>query len=526
MAQLPALIVSGDFLPGGGPLNGRRWAGQQLLRLWGQAAGDDPITLLLADPADPSPYAAVLQQAGHSGGLQALPFIHPQPLAAVGGLFLADASIGRWAQWRQPVGQASFSLIGQIHTICTPPAMGQIQELATEPLAPWDALICSSSAGKAVVEALLLDREQQLVQRGGADPEQLRRQRPQLPVIPLPIPVASLQAGLPARDQARSRLGIEPEAHVLLWLGRLSLLTKLDPAPLYRLLEPLAQQLPGPLVLIECGPDDTEQQASHFNDLRRLCPNVRFLRLGGAEPVAEAVKAAALAAADVGCFLVDNLQETFGLAVAEAMAAGLPIVASNWDGYRDLVRHGVDGFLVPTRFAASAAGASFPLAWQQLTGLLPYPLVAGAMAQLVQLDLGQVSAALHTLLHSPALARAMGAAARRQAASRFAEDVVMAAYQQLFADLAERRRLAPPAAGASKPPSLALDPVRAFAGYPSQPPLPDLAAMAEEPSLAALPPALRAGRASLWQLIRQALPAEGQARFLHDLLRKHTGAHG
>ena len=44
--------------------------------------------------------------------------------------------------------------------------------------------------------------------------------------------------------------------------------------------------------------------------------------------------------------------------------------------------------------------------------------------------------------------------------------------------------------------------------------------------MAALPPALLAGRASLWQLIRQALPAEGQARFLHDLLRKHTGAHG
>ena len=40
--QLPALIVSADFLPGGGALNGRRWAGQQLLRTWARLAGSDP----------------------------------------------------------------------------------------------------------------------------------------------------------------------------------------------------------------------------------------------------------------------------------------------------------------------------------------------------------------------------------------------------------------------------------------------------------------------------------------------------
>ena len=38
-----------------------------------------------------------------------------------------------------------------------------------------------------------------------------------------------------------------------------------------------------------------------------------------------------MAASDMALFLVDNLQETFGLAVAEAMAAGLPVVASDWD---------------------------------------------------------------------------------------------------------------------------------------------------------------------------------------------------
>ena len=34
LRSLPVLITSGDLLPGGGELNGRRWAGQQLLRCW------------------------------------------------------------------------------------------------------------------------------------------------------------------------------------------------------------------------------------------------------------------------------------------------------------------------------------------------------------------------------------------------------------------------------------------------------------------------------------------------------------
>ena len=87
--------------------------------------------------------------------------------------------------------------------------------------------------------------------------------------------------------------------------------------------------------------------------LRRSCPSVKFQRMGGSEPVSEQLKHQALAAADLAVSLVDNTQETFGLSVAEAMAACLPVVASNWNGYRDLIRQGVDGFLVPSRWSST-----------------------------------------------------------------------------------------------------------------------------------------------------------------------------
>ena len=108
-----------------------------------------------------------------------------------------------------------------------------MQDLVTEPVQPWDALICSSFAGRDAVEQVLDAREEQLQWRTGAAAARLRAQRPNLPVIPLPLPPESLEPFSLNKLQARQQLGIASDHAVVLWLGRLSLLTKIDPWPTY-----------------------------------------------------------------------------------------------------------------------------------------------------------------------------------------------------------------------------------------------------------------------------------------------------
>ena len=178
-------------------------------------------------------------------------------------------------------------MIGQIHAISTPAAIEQIQDLVTEPLEAWDAVFCSSTAGRNVVLRLMEDREDQLLSRCGGNRQVLQARHPQLPMIPLALPADQIARSLPTLELARQQLGLASDDPVVLWLGRLSMLTKSDTWPEYRILQRAAERLGRSITLVECGPDESEAQAQHFAQLRSLCPDVHFLRLGGDHPVSE-----------------------------------------------------------------------------------------------------------------------------------------------------------------------------------------------------------------------------------------------
>ena len=520
-ADLPALLMVPDLLPGGGPLNGRRWAGQQLLQLWLLLAQGREVPLLVADPAFAGQVQDLMRSWGSSSSCRSIGFASASELSSCGGLLVPDPSIGLWSLWRDAhVAPAAFSLIGQIHTLCTTGAMVRLEEITSENVFAWDSLICSSTAGREVVQSVLAQREDRQSRRAGVSAKSLRQHRPQLPVIPLPMPVEELQSVLPERSVARTALGLPHDADVVLWLGRLTLLSKSDQAPTYRILDDLASQRQRPLILLELGPDDNVEGAAALKRLRGCFRHLLFRRLGGENPVTEDVKYQALAASDIGLSLVDNVQETFGQSVVEMMAAGLPVVLSDWDGYRDLVQNGCHGFLVPSRWAEVSSSLSVNLGWNHRVGLDSYPAVAGGLAQMVQLDLAVARDCIATLLKHVHLRQSMGAAAARWAREQFDRSVVADRYRDLLVELGERRAQASEDWHHRSMPPLALDPVRCFKPFASssngQAFVNELAV--SDPSLRQ---ALQDQRLPLWKLLASHLGPHQQSLLLQALEQKH-----
>ena len=205
-----------------------------------------------------------------------------------------------------------------------------------------------------------------------------------------------------------------------------------------------------------------ESDHRRYKDAARChAPDVPVHFLDGKNP--EVVRCC-WAAADLFLSLVDNPQETFGLAPVEAMAAGLPVVVSDWDGYRYTVSDGVEGFRVPTLAPANARQGE-QLALQHDQGLLSYQDYVGAVAQHVAIDTEAAAAAIKCLAEDPALRQRMGEAGCQTVKQRLDWPVVARLHHELYSELAERRRAGQECSGLETQHPLRGDPFRDFAPF-------------------------------------------------------------
>ena len=189
-----------------------------------------------------------------------------------------------------------------------------------------------------------------------------------------------------------------PPGRKLLFVGRLERRKGLPVA--LRAFADLATKLPDLTMLVIGEGPDREAVDELPDDLRGRVSMLGYLH-GEALPTYHA-------AADV--FIASATgQESFGIVLIEAMAAGLPVVASDIPGYREVVRAGVEGLLVPPG------------------------------------DPGALSESLLTILQNPALAMRFASAGRKRARVFSWESVIgklEAAYDEALRTPRFRRSIA------------------------------------------------------------------------------------
>ena len=351
----------------------------------------------------------------------------------MGGLHAIRARHAR-APW--PITAVTHSLNGR-------DVIDHAVRLSHAGMAPYDAIFCTSRDGLGAMRRLL---------DGGAAIAG-RRFEGQLIHLPLGIDEDLLDAG-GDRARGRAKLRIPPDAVVLLALGRMTPAQKMDLGPLCRVVaRDVVPRSVRPVVLLLAGGATPQELklAKGAVDANGLADRVRLYANFPTDQ-----KADLLAASDVLVSPVDNTQETFGLSLLEAMAAGLPVVASRFDGYKDLVEDGVDGFLVDTWWSEHDVVAEW------------FDLMDGDVAQLFQaqsvaVDLGQLADRLVRLVGDVGLRERMGAAGRAKVCRDYTWQAVVRRYENAWAGLrleAERAGVAPAGANLYN-----LGPTAVFAGY-------------------------------------------------------------
>jgi D-inositol-3-phosphate glycosyltransferase len=394
--------------------------------------------------------------------------LNHRAISARGTLFRGQAKIGDLAWQRRQTNERAYSLVGLVHSLAPQAMRAYTAEAVTSPVEPWDALICTSPAVERHLRTLLEETSDYMTARFAGPDAQRQLPLPHLPVIPLGIDVAAFAARGEAsrRREAREYFGVAEDAFALLWVGRLSFFEKAYPQAMFAAAEETARRTGRAVEFLMAGwfPDG-DQGRGHWEAAATLyAPSVKVRFLDGNDSrVLERI----WAASDVFVSLVDNIQETFGITPVEAMAAGLPVVVSDWDGYRATVRHGVTGFRIPTMMAPGGTGKQ--MAQRHALGMDSYQIYVAQVAAHVAVNVRAAADALTALATDTALAARMGAAAAVHARQTFDWPVVIAQYAALFEELGAIRQSASAyeADSATRANPVRNDPFGAFASFAS-----------------------------------------------------------
>ncbi len=365
-----------------------------------------------------------------------------------------------------------FPITGSTHSLSYARYMPLFLQHCWAGTSPRDAIFATSRAAVNMLTNTFSGLSEQYGGRGASLPVPRVEHVPLGIALPPEVPSGDTpshgqhaQTFAVVRTETRAVLGAAERDVVLLVFARISHFSKLDVLPLLRALQRLFREADAIAAervhVVLAGflrPDDSTP------DTLQGLAQALGVRMHVVANPSDSDRDALYAAADIFVSPVDNIQETFGLTLLEAGAAGLPVVASDFDGYRDLVLHGETGLLVPT-LGPGEGGTD------DVDGMANLLFDSATHLQLAQRTVVEVAAladALRTLLRAPALRREMGKRARQHVRMRYGWNTVLESYLACWEKL-NAVPLKPEEEDALRSARHPLHPVyaRQFSGYPS-----------------------------------------------------------
>jgi glycosyltransferase involved in cell wall biosynthesis len=235
------------------------------------------------------------------------------------------------------------------------------------------------------------------------------------------------------KNKSRRELGLPAGKVIILYFGRFSASDKADIFPLLFAFKNLLSKNKN-IFLVLAGKNFQGNYAARLkqagNDLGIL-HNIKFFLNPSQEE-----KYSLYAASDIFVSPSDSLQESFGLTVIEAMAAGLPAVVSDWDGYRDIVIHNKTGFRVPTYWIKCDRRVSEASYLYQDNIQLEHL----SLGQSVCVDVNKMIEYLSLLIKRKDLRLKFGHSAREKVHKYYDWSVVIPRYEALWNTLMDKAR--------------------------------------------------------------------------------------
>ena len=459
-----ALFYASDgYRPADKGINGRRVAGESFLKGFLRHAEVEEFVILAKTTTEAEEVAVLVRELRPAIPLRSVGLHRPARMAPVTQLYFPAANFASEAWRRADMGSGAWTISGITHTTSTMGIMQGFLDLRMAPVMDWDAVICTSRAVRAAVATQMDLIDLHIRARFRCEPPA----RPMLPVIPLGVHAEDFARDDAARADLRARLGCGPDDVVFATIARLTPHEKFDPLPVFLAMQAAQRQLqPGQkLHVVFCGIFRHPYAKDVFvNGAAKLMPDVGFLLLDGASATD---RRTTLSGADVFLFMIDNIQETFGLAPLEGMAAGLPCLVSDWDGLKDTVTPDI-GFRVTTRALGPTHLANESLRLQG--GVDDYSQYCAATSAMTEIDMPELTARIVDLARNTDLRARLGAAALARVRATYDWSAVIPQFQALWAEQ-EVRRVAGKDRAQRIPGHLlpvAPSPTLLFAAYPTE----------------------------------------------------------